>query len=95
MKKMKEIAILCIFCLVLSLVIIPEKPAVQAASGYKDATSGALHVDGTKLKDKKGNTIQLRGVSTHGLSWFPGYVNNKMFKELLIANYPITELYNG
>ncbi len=46
------------------------------------SASGALHVEGTQLKDSKGNNIQLRGISTHGLSWFPQYVNQELFHEL-------------
>ncbi len=46
------------------------------------ATCGALWVDGTKLKDKNGNIVQLKGLSTHGLSWFPGYVNEEWFSQL-------------
>ena len=53
---------------------------VQAATAK--STLSALHVEGTKLCDKDGNVVQLRGVSTHGLSWFPQYVNDKYFKEL-------------
>lgn len=43
---------------------------------------GPLHVEGTQLKDSKGNNVQLRGISTHGLSWFPQYVNQELFHEL-------------
>lgn len=43
---------------------------------------GKLHVDGTKLVDASGNTVQLKGVSTHGIAWFPEYVNKKAFKTL-------------
>lgn len=42
----------------------------------------ALHVDGSKLVDTSGTPVQLRGVSTHGLSWFPEYVNEDCFREL-------------
>lgn len=41
-----------------------------------------LHVAGTGLADPAGNTVVLRGVSTHGLAWFPGYVNADFFGEL-------------
>ena len=41
---------------------------------------GALSVKGSQLVDKDGNPVQLRGVSTHGLAWFPGYVNQECFK---------------
>ena len=45
-------------------------------------SAGALKVKGSKLVDKNGKAIQLRGVSTHGLAWYPGYVNNACFKQL-------------
>ena len=41
-----------------------------------------LHVEGTGLADPAGNAVLLRGVSTHGLAWFPGYVNAEFFREL-------------
>lgn len=46
------------------------------------STAGALCVKGTQLTDSKGNPVQLRGISTHGLSWFPQYVNQELFHEL-------------
>ena len=35
----------------------------------------ALAVTDGKLTDMKGRPVQLRGVSTHGIAWFPQYVN--------------------
>ena len=46
------------------------------------ATSGALHVDGTCLVDENGQTVQLKGISTHGLAWYPDYVNEDCFRQL-------------
>ncbi len=46
------------------------------------SNTGALCVKGTQLCDSKGNPVQLRGISTHGLSWFPQYVNQELFHEL-------------
>lgn len=56
---------------------VPE-PEVAADSGYY----GALQVIGTQLCDGNGNAVQLRGISTHGLAWFPDYVNAELFREL-------------
>ncbi len=42
----------------------------------------ALAVDGTRLVDSQGNPVQLRGISTHGLAWFPDYVNEECFRQL-------------
>ncbi|MCD7708756.1 MAG: cellulase family glycosylhydrolase [Clostridiales bacterium] len=46
------------------------------------STNGKLHVDGTQLADESGNPVQLRGVSTHGIAWFPEYVNADCVAEL-------------
>ena len=43
---------------------------------------GALKVDGANLVDKNGNKVQLYGMSTHGIAWFPDYVNYDTFKYL-------------
>ena len=44
--------------------------------------SGKLKVTGSKLTDAAGNVVQLRGISTHGIAWFPDYINAECFKEL-------------
>jgi len=41
---------------------------------------GGLHVVGTDLVDARGNKIQLKGPSTHGIQWFPQYINKEAFK---------------
>jgi endoglucanase len=46
------------------------------------SANGALRVRGTQLVDQYGNAVQLRGVSTHGLAWFPQYVNQACFRQL-------------
>ena len=51
---------------------------------HADASQAAkkcelLRVQGTKIVNSKGKTVNLRGVSTHGIAWFPQYVNKKAF----------------
>lgn len=48
----------------------------------KDDRLSSLQVKGTTLMNEDGNPVQLRGISTHGLSWFPAYVNKDCFKHL-------------
>lgn len=48
----------------------------------RDAGAAPLHVEGTCLVNDGGQTVQLRGVSTHGLAWFPDYVNEDAFRAL-------------
>ena len=51
-------------------------------SGTPLENHGALSVKGTQLVDKNGNPYQLKGVSTHGLAWFPDYVNKDAFQTI-------------
>ncbi len=44
------------------------------------AKVSTLKVSGTKIVNSKGKTVTLKGVSTHGIAWFPQYVNKKCFK---------------
>ena len=43
---------------------------------------GKLSVSGAGLVDRNGDPYTLRGVSTHGLAWFPDYVNKAAFATL-------------
>lgn len=48
----------------------------------RPSINGKLHVQGTGLYDEAGTQVVLRGASTHGLTWFPQYVNNNLFRQL-------------
>lgn len=41
---------------------------------------GELSVNGTNIIDENGEKFQLKGVSTHGLQWYPQYVNKETFE---------------
>lgn len=60
----------------------PEQQESAEATEAGGSVSGPLQVIGTSLCDSQGNPVQLRGVSTHGLAWFPDYVNEELFREL-------------
>lgn len=49
---------------------------------YSKAPFGALKVTNGKLTDENGKTVQLRGISTSGLQWYPEYVNKETFSFL-------------
>lgn len=66
-----------------------KKPAAtvpQAPNDPKGTTPvsqhGQLSVKNGQLVDKNGKGYQLRGMSTHGLTWFPEFVNESAFKTL-------------
>ena len=52
------------------------------ASENTASTISALSVKGNQLVDESGTPIQLKGISTHGIAWFPDYINEYCFKEL-------------
>lgn len=55
-----------------------ETEHIKAAETRTDSGYyGALQVKGTALCDASGNPVQLRGVSTHGLAWYPEYANEQ------------------
>ncbi len=43
------------------------------------SVSGKLSVSGTRLVGENGEAVQLRGLSTHGMAWFPQYINEELF----------------
>lgn len=59
-----------------------QDDAGEEVWGPAPSVNGALHVEGTKLVDKDGETVQLRGISTHGIAWFPDYINEDCFAQL-------------
>ncbi|WP_251197310.1 glycoside hydrolase family 5 protein [Anaerotardibacter muris] len=86
------VALICAFALVLAGCAAKEEqsqPAQDSPQATEDATgvvapstTGKLQVIGAQLSSQAGDPVQLRGVSTHGLSWFPQYVNQEFFTEL-------------
>lgn len=41
---------------------------------------GRLSVKGTNIVSQSGKKVQLKGVSTHGIAWFPQYINKSCFQ---------------
>lgn len=64
------------------LLLIALKGMTSNCTPVHAAKLPALKVEGTRLVNTKGRPVQLKGVSTHGLSWFPGYVDQKAFKDI-------------
>lgn len=100
-KILRGFALVCVLALGLCLTGGLQIAEAKTTT-YYDASAGRLHVKGTKLVDKKGHEVQLRGVSTHGLSWYPQYVNDKCFAKLhdkwganVVRLAMYTEEYNG
>ncbi len=46
------------------------------------SSNGKLSVQGTHIVNAQGKIFQIKGVSTHGLAWFPQYVSKAAFQDL-------------
>ena len=87
----KTIFLLLCFLLVLSVPAVyagADAPAQSSPAPAEEALiarpsdNGRLHVEGTRLVDEVGHTVVLRGVSTHGLTWFPDFINEALFRQI-------------
>lgn len=64
------------------ILTLTPSPTVEPEKIGKQDFYGTLHVEGTHLATEDGTLVQLRGVSTHGLGWFPEYVNEAMVTQI-------------
>ena len=81
MKRLLSV-LLCavlLLCTLLPACASAESPEVYTA---RPSVNGRLHVEGTQLVDQSGRPVQLRGVSTHGLSWYPEYISENLFRRI-------------
>lgn len=58
-----------------------DKKQISYKSIARPSKDDALKVKKGRLVNSKGKAVQLRGISTHGINWYPQYVNQKLFKE--------------
>jgi len=79
-----------------------EEKTDEKTTGTEVEKHGQLSVSGTDIVDKNGDKYRLKGVSTHGLSWYPEYINKECFKDLrdnwnvnVIRLAMYTDDYNG
>ncbi len=54
-------------------------PSVQTRKGGV-SENGALHVEGTKLMNERGEPIVLHGMSSHGLQWYGNFATENAIK---------------
>lgn len=93
-----------IFAVMLLFAGIPSQAFAKSSNNNFYQKHGRLSVQGTKLVDKNGKPVQLKGVSSHGINWDVGYpyINENAFRTMRdewgancvrLAMY--TEEYNG
>lgn len=66
----------------LSLMVSFAVSAADYPNGSPVAINGKLKVVGTKMVSECGNPVQLRGMSSHGLAWYPQCYTEKSIKAL-------------
>lgn len=83
MEKKRMIKIIAILVLLFGLVLICNCNINASEIKKENKTPvqihGGLKLNGTNIVDKNGDKFQLRGISTHGIAWFPQYVNQDAF----------------
>ena len=94
----KVLSLVLVFALFTSLLAPGGMGQVKA----KGSSLSPLHVECTSLLDKNGKEVQLKGLSTHGMMWYPQYINNAFFKQMhdkwganVVRAAMYTEEYNG
>ena len=61
------------------LILLTAVLALAGCDSGSPKNPGALTVKDGRLTDSSGNPVQLRGMSTHGIAWFPQYVSTEAF----------------
>ena len=75
------LAMLCAVILFLtSVCLVPQQ--TNAAVKTPVEQYGRLAVRDGQLVDQNGKAVQLKGVSSHGLSWYPQYMNEKALRTM-------------
>ncbi|NEW09347.1 cellulase family glycosylhydrolase [Paenibacillus sp. SYP-B3998] len=77
------VLIFCTFLItfMMAVTFVPAEKA-KAAAGSVVSQNGQLRVSGSNLVNQAGQTIQLKGMSSHGTQWFGQYVNYDSMKWL-------------
>ena len=69
--------------LLLTVTVCPVMPQqTYAAAKTPVEQYGRLSVRKGQLVDRNGKAVQLKGVSSHGLSWYPQYMNEQAFRTM-------------
>lgn len=90
---------------VLAAVVLPAAAAgshAKAAAEEKQlavpSVCGKLHVEGAQLVGQTGAPVQLKGISTHGIAWYPQFINEdcfQMFRKQWNANLIRLAMYTA
>ena len=78
----KVFFVILFFILFIGVNNLTEKTVTAQNSTARPSINGELHVEGTQLCDENGNAVVLKGISTHGLTWYPEFISEDLFIKL-------------
>ena len=87
-KRARRLAliILCLSALVLLCACgaadTDATETADAAETARPSVNGRLHAEGSHLTDAAGQAVHLRGLSTHGLTWYPEMISENLFRQV-------------
>ena len=68
-------------CMLMSLFVVGLGfSAIRSEAATPVEKWGRLKVSGKNIVSENGKKVQLKGASTHGIAWFPQYVNKSCFQ---------------
>lgn len=68
-------------CMLMSLFVVGLGfSAIRSEAATPVEKWGRLKVSGRNIVSENGKKVQLKGASTHGIAWFPQYVNKSCFQ---------------
>ena len=71
----------CFLCMLMSLFVVGLGFfAIRSEAVTPVEKWGRLKVPGKNIVSENGKKVQLKGASTHGIAWFPQYVNKSCFQ---------------
>ena len=85
------IALACILASAAGLGMIGHKVYADSL-GNGVRAHGALWVDGAQLRGSSGEEVVLRGLSSHGIAWYPRYLNGAAMQSLYEAGANLIRL---
>ncbi|MBO4338017.1 MAG: glycoside hydrolase family 5 protein [Lachnospiraceae bacterium] len=84
-RVIKLLIITVMLCLGLTAPAFASESLMEEAEdaiAARPSSSGWLHVEGGQLKDEERRVVVLKGVSTHGITWYPDFVSEPLFDQL-------------
>ena len=76
------VSVLIICCLQISAIASGVTASNEQNLVARPSSTGKLHLEGTQLTGENDQPAVLRGVSTHGLTYYPDFVDQNLFSHI-------------